>query len=128
MSSLNHNVQRHFGIEPVSRAGSFQTNGSSAPTATSGTGWSAERTGAGQYTVTMDPKVPAHTAVVAGLELADDTYPGDAVVTVNVGAVDMRAGTFKLTTYSGTSAHDFEASENLRVNFHVQARRSSDDL
>ena len=110
-------------------AGTFKPNGSSAidNTANAGTGFTVERTGTGQYTVTLDESYPGliSAQATAALNAAADTYmqiTGAHDVTTNKTIV------FTALVTSGTGAStatDIAAHAHNHVHFCLFLRNTS---
>ena len=110
-------------------AGTFKPNGSSAidNTANAGTGFTVERTGTGQYTVTLDESYPGliSAQATAALNTAADTYmqiTGAHDVTTNKTIV------FTALVTSGTGAStatDIAAHAHNHVHFCLFLRNTS---
>jgi len=103
---------------PVTIAGSFAPNGSSAVASASvkGKGFTVARTGTGTFTVSFSDAFPKCISATASLQLAS----GDDKL-VQVGAIDVAAKTMVLRVWdiSGAAVADVAADANNRVNFNV---------
>lgn len=78
-------------------SGSFQPNGTSAPTIVEGKGFTVSRTGVGLYTVTLADKYMALVSANCGLRTADNT-----AALIKGGDFSLANGTFDIRTYSNS--------------------------
>lgn len=110
------------GGEQLRIQGSFGPDTANPPTALKGRGFSAVRSSAGTFTVTLDMPFVDVVAFNATLQLnaADDKY-------CQCGAISVSARTFVIRVWdiSGAAATDVAINANNRVNFAIVVRLSS---
>ena len=118
ISKITHRVNS---LTPgvVTLFGSFFPQGTSAPVAGEGKGFTATRTGVGTYLLTFDDTLIGITPIVSIQEAsAADT-------TVTVGDYTAASKTLQIRIYEAGSAADPAADANASVNFVVFARNST---
>lgn len=103
-------------------AGSFGTNGSSAPTeaTTRGLGYTVTRASAGTYTVTFTDKWTAAESITVGANCATR-----GAFSVEAGPYDSAASTLTLYTLVSGTATDVASDAASRVNFCIVFRNSA---
>lgn len=110
LSSYGNKIYKTPGVVII--AGTFQTDGTSAPDVLIGGGWSVAYTDVGKYTVTLDESFHRCIAVVATIGESGD----DNDFQVHVEEIDRTASfnSFVLYTTSGGTDTD---TDNQQVNF-----------